>query len=97
MDLAKLVARESLDALRGFLQGEAKDLGEWAEVLAADAVRAAQHGRVDILSEIREQAKVIAEIKRIRTVGFAWEHVAKIVIAVAKAAVQAAEMKGWIK
>lgn len=94
MDLAKLVALESLEALRGFLKGEAKDLGEWAGVIGADAVRAAQQGRQDILSEITEQAKVIAEIKRIKTVGFAWEHVAKIVIALAKVAVQAIELKG---
>jgi len=94
MDLARLVGQESLEALRNFLQGEAEDLGEWGKILAADAVRAVKQGRQDILSEIKEQAKVLAESKRIRTVGFAWEHVAKIVVSLAKVAVQAMELKG---
>lgn len=94
MDLTRLVAQESLEALKGFVQGEGADLAEWGKVIAADAVRAVQEGRQDILSELKEQAKAVAELKRIRTAGFAWDQIASVVLAIAKVAVQAMALKG---
>ena len=94
MDLARLVGQESLEAVKGFLHGEAQDLSEWGKLIAADAVRAVKEGRQDILSELTEQAKVIAEMKKIKTQGFAWDQIAKVVLALAKVAVQAVDLKG---
>lgn len=94
MDLSRLVAQESIEALKGFVQGEAADLAEWGKILAADAVRAVREGRQDILSELAEQAKVLAEIKRIKASGFAWGQIAGVVLSLAKVAVQAVVLKG---
>ena len=94
MDLIKLVTDESLDSLKGFVVGEAEDLQQWGTIIAEDAVRAVQAGRYDILSELREQVKVVAEMKRIKTQGFAWDQVLNIFLKVAKIAVHAMELKG---
>jgi hypothetical protein len=94
MDLARLVAQESLEALKGFVIGEAADLAEWGNIIAADAVRAVKEGRQDILSELGEQAKGIAELKRIKASGFAWDQIASVVLSLAKVAVQAMALKG---
>lgn len=94
MDLARLVGQESLEALKGFVQGEAADLAEWGKIIGADAVRAVKEGRQDILAELREQAKAVAELKRIKAQGFAWEEIVKVVLSLARVGVQAMELKG---
>lgn len=94
MDLARLVGQESLETLKGFVVGEANDLADWSKDIGGDAIRAVREGRQDILRELAEQAKVLAEIKRIKTSGFSWEQVVTVFLSLAKVAVQARELKG---
>ena len=94
MDLVKLVGEQSLEALKGLVVGEEQDLAEWGQVIAVDAVRAVREGRQDILAELKEQAKGIAEMKRIKASGIAWDQIAGFVLSLAKVAVQAYNSKG---
>jgi hypothetical protein len=87
-DLVRIVGAESLDAMKGFVKGEAADLKSWGEDIALDAIRAARSGRMDIERELAEQVKTLAELKRIKTVGFAWDQIARVVLAVAKVAAE---------
>lgn len=75
-----------LSAVKDFAKGEVEDLKIWALELGRDAVRAARDGREDLLSEIAAQAKVLAEIKRIRLEGFAWEQVGQVLAAMGRLA-----------
>lgn len=85
--IAKVVGGELVSALDGFIQGEIDDLKSWGEALAKDAIRAVKDGRPEILLEVKEQAKLIAEIERIRISGFTWTQVANVAISLAKVAI----------
>lgn len=84
--IVKVVGGELVAALDGFVHGEVDDLKAWGETLAKDAVRAVRDGRPEILLEVKEQAKMIAEIERIRVSGFTWTQVANVAISLAKVA-----------
>jgi len=84
--VGKEVGTQFLEALKGFAKGELADLKEFAEDMGRDALRAAREGREDLLSELAAQAKVAAEIKRIRLEGFAWEQVGQVLAALGRLA-----------
>lgn len=86
--IGKEVGGQFLEALKGFVDGEVADLKAWAQDLAGDTVRAIRDGREDILSEVAAQAKVLAEIKRIRVETFAWDQVAQVLAALGRVAVK---------
>lgn len=66
-------------AFRSILRGAEKDLEEFYSELATDLTAAIRVGRQDLVNEIKEQAKVRAEHRRIMSTNRGWEIVAMTV------------------
>jgi hypothetical protein len=93
VNIQDLVAAESVEALKGFVLGEVEDLKAFAQEISADFIRAAKEGRADITKELGHQIEALAEAKRLKAKGFAWDQLLKIVLSIARVAVQAMDLK----
>jgi hypothetical protein len=87
--LASGLKDEALAAFKGYIEGAEEDLQAYGGAIATDALRAAREGREDLFQELREQAKVLAEIHRIRLSGLTWDQVGNVLAALGKIALKA--------
>lgn len=93
MDLSKFdsnALREglSLTLKEGFaevVKGAEADLDLFARALSSDLMDAIESGDEEAYEQIGDQIKVLAEINRVRCVGFAWKTAERIARVAAKA------------
>lgn len=61
-----------------FAEPEAQDLAGWARIVADDVVIALKEGHEDLVDELRDQALLVLEMKRIRLVRHGRELLSKV-------------------
>lgn len=66
----EVLRQDVADLLEGFasefVEVELRDLGEWARIVADDLVICLQQGEEDLVDELKDQALLVLEMKRIR-------------------------------
>jgi hypothetical protein len=76
--------------LKDVLEGSAEDLERYAERMSEDLVAAAARQREDLLKSLANQAKMLAEVTRLRAVNESWDTVGQVITIVGQVAISLA-------
>lgn len=71
-DLSEIIGQQLSDALARVATGTAADIAEIGASMAANAAAAAAEGREDLLDHIADQARAMAEARRVQIAQEGW-------------------------
>lgn len=87
--LAKTAGEEFKETLKGVVGGAEEDLREYGRAIMADTIRLLRSGGDGLRDELRAQAKLLAEINRIRINDGALEFVERLAVILGRVALGA--------
>ncbi len=84
--LAGNLGDQAMEVLKGQLDGATDDLKKFGAAIGKDMVRAVRDDRPEVISELKEQMKLVVEMNRIELNNATWDFVGDSLLQLAKAA-----------
>ena len=87
------VIRESLEAgLKDLVEGAKEDFNKFILAIQSDMIEAVVAQDEEVMAELRDQLKAVAELNRVRAVNESWEQAGNIFMSIGRVAMKVAPL-----